>query len=86
MRNSPAARLLACCCLWASLHVLPAQRAYIPNSLGNTVSVIDLTGNAVIATIPVGTNPNGICFSPDGGRAYVNNTGSDDVSVINTAT
>ena len=68
----------------------PAQavpnRAYVPNNLANTVSVIDTTTNTVVATIGVGDAPVGVAVSPDGTRAYVTNFNSDTVSVIDTAT
>jgi YVTN family beta-propeller protein len=40
----------------------------------------------VIATIPVGVNPDGVAITPDGGRAYVANNGSNTLSIIDTAT
>jgi YVTN family beta-propeller protein len=40
----------------------------------------------VTATIPVGTNPYGVAFTPDGSTAYVTNEGANTVSVINVAT
>jgi len=52
----------------------------------NTVSVINTATNLVIATIPVGTNPEGLAIRPDGAFVYVANNGSGDVSVINTTT
>ena len=70
------------------------KRLYVANyggSLGNSVSVIDTepnsaTQNLKIADITVGTGPFGIAFQPDGSRAYVADRGSDQVTVINTAT
>lgn len=63
------------------------QRAYVANSINNSVSVIDIQSNMVIGTpIPVGTTPDGIAVSPDGTRVYVANGGSDNVSAIDTAT
>src|SRR5262245_39096361 len=41
--------------------------------------------NAVVAIVPVGTNPRGVAITPDGAYAYVANTNSDSVSVIDTA-
>jgi YVTN family beta-propeller protein len=38
------------------------------------------------ATIPVGTLPYGVAVTPDGKHAYVTNEGSNNVSVIDTAT
>jgi YVTN family beta-propeller protein len=40
----------------------------------------------VVATIPVGSEPLGVAFTPDGTQAYVANIGSNTVSVIATAT
>ena len=41
----------------------------------------------MVATIPVGgLAPVGVAITPDGTRAYVTNAGSENVSVINTAT
>jgi gliding motility-associated-like protein len=48
--------------------------------------VISAQTNAVAATIPVGIAPWGICVTPDGGWAYVTNSMSNNVSVINTTT
>jgi YVTN family beta-propeller protein len=47
----------------------PADNA---ESSSSTVSVIDTTMGAVIATIPVGLVPDGVAVSPDGGRVYIN--------------
>ncbi len=63
-----------------------AQKAYIPNTGDNTVSVIDLTSNTVVATIPVGASPYGVSVSKDGSRAYIGNFNDNSISVINTAT
>lgn len=60
--------------------------AYVANSSGNSVSIIDVATNTVTATIPVGRTPYGIVFSPDGRKAYVSNAGSASISVIDTAT
>lgn len=60
--------------------------AYVTNLHSNTVSVINVATNTVVATIPVGSGPVGVALSPRGTRAYVSNQGSDTVSVINTRT
>ena len=61
-------------------------RAYVTNSGGDTVSVIDTATNTVTATIPVGDSPVGVAVTPDGTRVYVTNADRDTVSVIDTAT
>jgi YVTN family beta-propeller protein len=63
-------------------------RAYVANTLSNTVSVINTATNSVVATIPLaeGSLPNEVAVSPNGARAYVVNTRAGTVSVINTAT
>src|SRR3972149_8379087 len=59
--------------------------AYVANCGSNDVSVLDLSSNAVIETIPVGTCPWGVVFTPNGQKAYVTNHGSRTVSVVDTA-
>ena len=46
---------------------------------------IPLQAQTVTSTISVGSSPYSVAFSPDGSKAYVANTGSNNVSVINTA-
>jgi YVTN family beta-propeller protein len=65
----------------------PTQRLlYVANLRGNTVSAVDPSTNTVVATIPVGSFPEGVAVSPDGNQAYVTNNGSSTVSVIDTNT
>jgi YVTN family beta-propeller protein len=68
---------------------------YATDSARNTVSVIDTTADAVVATIEVATNPYGVAVSPDGAYVYVACTGGalapgiasqGGVKVIRTAT
>ncbi|NHB84958.1 hypothetical protein G7085_10985 [Tessaracoccus sp. HDW20] len=40
------------------------QRAWVTNLYDDTVSVIDLTVKATMATVTVGDKPNGISYSP----------------------
>ncbi|MGB9930086.1 MAG: DUF7507 domain-containing protein, partial [Methanosarcina sp.] len=68
------------------LQINNSKYAYITNEAGNTISVIDIPTNTVVATIPVGTGPVGVAVSPDGTKVYVPNNGNDNVSVISTAT
>ncbi|MBK9335771.1 MAG: YncE family protein [Lewinellaceae bacterium] len=66
--------------------VLPGRFAYITNYIDHTVSVIEIPSHTVVATVPVGDSPFGVCVHPDGSKVYVTNQGSNTVSVINTAT
>ena len=43
--------------------------AYVTNAVANTVSVVDVAGRTVIATIRVGMSPHGMRISPDGKQA-----------------
>ena len=73
-----------------SMAVRPdGTRAYVVNEDRNSVSVVDTSSHAVIATIPVGTFPINARVSPSGSRLYVLNTPTqshaDTVSVVDTA-
>lgn len=75
---------------WALIGVLilgPAAAwgdaaVYVVNVGSNDVSVVDPVRRAVVATIAVGTQPNGVAVTPDGRRVYVSNFRDDTVSVI----
>jgi YVTN family beta-propeller protein len=72
-----------------SLAVFPPKscpRAYVTNAGSNSVSVVDIATNTVVATVPVGRNPVYSAVTPDGTKAYVANSGANSVSVIDTAT
>src|SRR5580658_7701792 len=58
--------------------------AYVANLGSNNVSVINTTSNSVVATVNVGSQPNGIAITPDQTRAYVAN-GGGEVWVLATA-
>ncbi|MGD0534086.1 MAG: IPT/TIG domain-containing protein [Methanoregula sp.] len=75
-------------CLYITVGLASATGpfAYFANSQYNNVTVIDTTSNTVIATVPVGIQPEGVAVSPDGSRVYVANYGNNSVSVINTGT
>jgi len=60
-------------------------RAYVPDAGSNTVSVIDIATNTLVANIPV-NGGTGVAITPDGTRAHVTNQSSNTVSVIDTAT
>jgi YVTN family beta-propeller protein len=72
-----------------SLAFIPHTRpvlAYVTNSGGSTVSVVDLDANKQKTTINVGSNPWDVAVDTEHGLAYVANRGSRSVTVINTAT
>ncbi|MBI3508665.1 MAG: YncE family protein [Chlamydiia bacterium] len=51
-------------------------KAYVTNSGGSTVTMINLATNAVIGTIEGFDGPSGFVITPDGNHAYVNNYGA----------
>ncbi len=63
-----------------------AQTAYVTNEGDSSVTVIDVTTNAVITTIPVGLYPYAISVSRDGNKVYIANRNPKTISVINTST
>lgn len=79
---------------WSFLHlfcllisqILLAQKAYIPNTNSNTVSIIDLQEDLVLSTIDVETNPRYVVTSPILNRVYIGNQSAATLSVIDPAT
>jgi len=61
-------------------------KAYVGNFSDNTVSVIDLAGGTVVATIPVSAGPHGMSVSPDGRTVYITGDGSSNLDAIDTGT
>ncbi|MDD2814641.1 MAG: YncE family protein [Thiotrichaceae bacterium] len=72
--------------LGLAAQVAQADRAYISNGATHTVSVIEVSNNSLVATIPVGRNPGGLATNPAGTRVYVPNSSEYSVSVIDTNT
>lgn len=61
--------------------------AYVSNqNSGNVVSVIDLATNTVITNLPVGKIPYGSAVTPDGAFDWVVDLGSNQISIVSTAT
>jgi YVTN family beta-propeller protein len=60
--------------------------AYVADTAGDSVSVINSVTKNVTATIPVGKSPIGLAVTPDGEYVYVTDIGSNSISVISTAT
>lgn len=56
IRNAMLALFLV---VFGASPVFAQTRAYVANFNDNTVSVIDSATNTVVATVPVGTNPEG---------------------------
>lgn len=54
---------------------------YVPNSVSDTVSVIN--GTSVVGTVSVGSGPDFPAYDSGNGYVYVPNVGSDNVSVLN---
>jgi serine/threonine-protein kinase len=61
------------------------RRLYVPNFGSDDLSVVDITTETVLATVPVGDAPVGIVVGPDGTRLYVTNLDGGTVSVVDTA-
>jgi len=87
------ARLSICLCLsvlfGAGLPSLldAAPFAYIPNSGGNTVSIIDTATNDVVKTMAVGRTPYGVALLVKTSEtfSFITNFGSNTVTVIRTS-
>lgn len=62
------------------------RAGYVANAGSNSLSVINLANNTVLATVPVGRNPVHVAVTPDGTKAYVTNAGGNTVSVMSTMT
>jgi YVTN family beta-propeller protein len=86
-----SSRLRGAIC-WAALALAvaapgaSARNAYVANSGGASVSVLNLSTSAPAGTIPVGAGPSDVAIMPNGSFAYVTNETDGTVSVIATAT
>lgn len=56
--------------------------AYTANTQQNTVSAIDMSNNAIFATISGIDSPAGVAISPNDSRLYVTNRDSNNVTII----
>jgi YVTN family beta-propeller protein len=61
------------------------KTGYISDGAGNAIVVFDRSSLAVKATIPAGTNPDGITFEPVTGTVWAFNGRSKNVSVMDAA-
>lgn len=57
-------------------------RLYVTASGCDRLLVVDTARRRLIAEIPIGPHPHGVCLSPDGKTAYVSNRWSSTVSVV----
>ncbi|MEU0497212.1 Ig-like domain-containing protein [Mycobacterium sp. NPDC006124] len=64
------------------------QRLYVTSRDTGRVTVIDPSGTVanVVVTLPAGAMPNNITASRDGATIYATNTGTNSISIIDTAT
>ncbi|RSL15098.1 YVTN family beta-propeller protein [Edaphobacter aggregans] len=62
------------------------QYGYVSDGAGNAVDAFDRHTFKVVATIPAGTNPDGIVYEPVTKTVWAFNGRSQDASVIDTAT
>lgn len=69
-----------------TLTVNQANRAYVANNGGNSLSVVNTVNNSLVTTIGVGTAPQGVAVNTAANRAYVTNSGAGTLSVIDTTT
>ena len=69
-----------------SIAITPnGQYAYVTDRGSNSISVISVSSDSVISTIPVGIVPMSIAITPNGQYAYVTDLGSNHIQVISTA-
>ena len=75
--------ILAACCLTALLtSPALANKVYVSNEKGNTVTVLDSETWEVLTEFPAGNRPRGITISPDGKLLYVCASDDDTVRVF----
>ena len=82
--DSPAPMVLRVCGQLADVVVGADGHAYATNTVLNRVEVVSLATGALVASIPVGSQPRGLDLSPDGRLLYVANWGASEVSVVDT--
>ncbi|MBK7876523.1 MAG: YncE family protein [Planctomycetes bacterium] len=62
------------------------SRVFTANVRGNSISAIDLTGDAPPKVVPVGNQPEAIAITPDGEELWVGLNGEDALVVLDAAT
>ncbi|MBI4614578.1 MAG: YncE family protein [Planctomycetes bacterium] len=54
--------------------------------MGDSAAVLDAASGAVVATIPTGLQPEDVAYSPDGKTAFITDSGSATLTVVDVAT
>jgi len=62
------------------------MKLYVTNSLGDDITVIDLTTLKVVSAIKVGEHVHGACVQADGRRLFTTIESENNLKVIDTAT
>jgi len=63
-----------------------ADRAYVTHVKGGSLSVVDLTRQRKIATVPTGNSTEGIAINQAGTQVWVSNREDNDVAIVDTRT
>lgn len=61
------------------------KKVYVANGMSNTVTIIDAMTKQILSTVTTGTEPNG-AWPGMNGMMYVNNEGSQNISMIDVMT
>ncbi len=68
--------------VWRKLFNFCEFTLYVTNYLSNTITVIDANTETIVNTINVCSGPRNIAFTPDGSKAFVTCSESDQIAVI----
>jgi YVTN family beta-propeller protein len=60
-------------------------RVWVVNPDNDSVSVLDAGTLALVAEVPVGSNPRTLALAPDGRKVWVTNRGGASISVVDTS-
>ena len=58
---------------------------YVTSPTSNVISIVDLTTNKLVTSLPVPGNPFTVAFNPEGTRRYVTNSGAGTISVVDNS-
>ena len=64
--------------------VILDNHVFVANTPADTVDIISVKSQEVVARVPVGIDPVGLAVRPDGRQVWVANHISDSISVIDT--